>query len=349
MVIETTWLSDALVRAGALVEGGIRSFKVEPFESNHGTNSRIALEYEPGSTGELPDSLFLKVCTRSYFGRSEVDFYLQDYAALDGAPVVRCYAAAFQETPRSYHILLEDLSATHLDQRDQQPSRAYAVSLADALARLHGHRWGIERLGAAGYAVPTQDALERFVSVCSRGLPRLLQEVGGNDARILAHEWSELPAGLSARSHHPDHLTLVHADVNPTNVLAARDPASGLPLYVVDRQPFDWSLTVWTGASDLAYAMGLYWDPEPRARLEHLALGAYYETLLSDVSGYEWSDLLADYRLGLAQAIAIPANWCADEPARERMRWLWTRQASRLAAALRDAREPPPTRGPGRS
>jgi hypothetical protein len=81
-------------------------------------------------------------------------------------------------------------------------------------------------------------------------------------------------------------------------------------------------LTLWTGPSDLAYAIGLSWAPDVQALLVSDTLNAYYEGLLAHgVSGYRWEDLLTDYRLGLVRAVGVPANWCAVPEAREKP-WL---------------------------
>lgn len=335
---ETTaaWLTASLVRSGALEKGAVESFELEVFRSTHGDNARIHLVYEPGSTGPRPRSLFLKVCSSDHFDRSEVDFYARDYADFGGPPVVRCHAAEYRASPRGYRLLLEDLSATHRDQRAVTPTAPYALAFAEAAARLHGRYWGVERLEPGGHAAPDRAALDRFVEVGSAGLAALLRELPPRDAETLAAAWGELPGRLARRARRPRHLTLVHGDLNPTNVLAGRDPKRSLPLYFVDRQPFDWSLRVWTGASDLAYAIGLYWDASVRAGLEASTLKAYHEALLAQgIEGFTLSDLVADHALGLSQAISVPAHWCLLEEPREQMRWLWTRQAGRLAAALR--------------
>ncbi len=72
-------------------------------------------------------------------------------------------------------------------------------------------------------------------------------------------------------------FTLVHGDVNPGNVLT---PISGAgPVYLIDRQPFDWSLTTWLGASDIAYMIVHRWDTELRRELELPVLRHYHAAL----------------------------------------------------------------------
>jgi hypothetical protein len=40
-----------------------------------------------------------------------------------------------------YHLLLDDLAATHRNRRDAPPTLEYGLAVAEALARLHVHHW----------------------------------------------------------------------------------------------------------------------------------------------------------------------------------------------------------------
>jgi hypothetical protein len=68
------------------------------------------------------------------------------------------------------------------------------------------------------------------------------------------HEiFAQHPAKMLARAANPSSLTLIHGTPNPGNILP---PIHGQqPIYLIDRQPFDWSLVVWLGVSDVAYMM----------------------------------------------------------------------------------------------
>ena len=115
-----------------------------------------------------------------------------------------------------------------------------------------------------------------------------------------------LPAALTARTFDTSSLTLIHGDLSPGNILAPNE--GDRPLYFVDRQPFEWSPTVWTGASDLARVMVLTWEKSVRRQLEDTVLERYYDGLIGrGVDGYPWEALLRDYRLGVAECIARPS------------------------------------------
>ena len=59
-------------------------------------------------------------------------------------------------------------------------------------------------------------------------------------------------------------MSLLHGDLNPTNILTPK--TADTPVYFLERQPFDWSLTYGLGAYDLAYFLVIWW-PEDIRRL----------------------------------------------------------------------------------
>src|SRR5437763_9876643 len=117
------------------------------------------------------------------------------------------------------------------------------------------------------------------------------------------------PPRMLDRTKRPEGFTLVHGDVNPGNILS---PLEGdRPVYLLDRQPFDWSLTTWLGVSDLSYLMAHWWETDRRRKLELPVLRHYHASLLSHgVSGYRWEELLGDYRLCVVQSIYVATEWC---------------------------------------
>ena len=137
------------------------------------------------------------------------------------------------------------------------------------------------------------------------------------------------------RTKRPEGFTLVHGDVNPGNILS---PLEGdRPVYLIDRQPFDWSLTTWLGVSDLSYMMVHWWDPERRRELEMPVLREYHASLRRrGVCGYGWDELLRDYRLCAVQSLYVATEWCVKEEDRARMKWVWLPQLRKSMAAFFD-------------
>ena len=144
--------------------------------------------------------------------------------------------------------------------------------------------------------------------------------------------FGELGSAYAKRALDPRGMALVHGDLNPGNLLVPKSRCG--PVLLIDRQPFDWSLTRWLAVSDLALAMVPWWDTDVRRRLEPLVLEHYGEELRAHgVADYPMSKLRDDYRLCLGMAIAVPVQWCVLEGDRERMRWLWSMQLQRALAA----------------
>ena len=56
------------------------------------------------------------------FDASEVRYYRRDYVDVADAPLLRCYDALYSEELRRYHILLDDVSETHITASEKEPS-----------------------------------------------------------------------------------------------------------------------------------------------------------------------------------------------------------------------------------
>jgi hypothetical protein len=181
------------------------------------------------------------------------------------------------------------------------------------LACLHAHWWGSARIAAAGDRIPHADQINRFVEVARPGAEHIIEAMSDQlephwPARLhelLAHH----PQAMIDRTRIANGFTLIHGDVNRTNILVPRE--GDRPLYIIDRQPFDWSLTVWLGVYDLAYAVVLDWGIEQRRLHEISLLHHYHEQLLTrGVEGYTWERLYDDYRLSVATCVYVAIEWC---------------------------------------
>ncbi len=143
-----------LAHSGALTHGRVASFAADSGRGNWSTSGSLHLHYTADAAGERPSRLFLKMVNTDlgdgeFFGPSEVDYYLRDYVDLADAPLLRCYHGRYSPTLHRYHLLLEDVSATHTIACDKPHTLAYGLALAEAFAILHAHWWGAERLAKA--------------------------------------------------------------------------------------------------------------------------------------------------------------------------------------------------------
>ncbi len=345
--VTAAWLSTVLTRSGALQQGAVESFALDADERELSTSVRLRLEYTQDARGDMPRRLFLKLVNadmeEEFFGPSEVNYYIRDYVGAADVPIVRCYDAAYAEALHRYHVLIDDLTATHVASHTRPPTLEHGLALAEGLAALHAHWWGKERLATIGAALPDAAAINRFVSIARPGAGHILAAC----ADQLAPHWQDAiytlyeqhPPLMIERTQDDSGFTLIHGDTNLSNILI---PLEGdRPLYIVDRQPFDWSLTVWLGVYDLAYTMVLKWHAEVRRSLEQQVLRHYHAQLLRRAGGraggrdYGWEQLYNDYRLSAVICVYVATEWCRGGLNRETMPY-WLPMLRRAMTAFDD-------------
>ncbi len=332
--VTPAWLTSVLANSGALTRGAVTSFDTQAGHGHWSANAVLTLRYEPGSQGALPRRLFLKMVNADMegesFDSSEVTYYTRDYIGVDQAPLVRCYDGAFSEDLRrnhlskggyhlskgGYHLLLDDVSETHITAADKTPTLEYGLALAEGLAAMHAHWWGARRISEIGAVMPTAAQIHRFVGKSEAGAEHILDRFSDG----LQPHWPEAirtlfakhPSAIIARTQDDQGFTLIHGDVGHHNVLVPR--SGDRPIYIIDRQPFAWSLTTWLGVYDLIYAMVLDWEIEARRQWEIPVLQRYHERLIANgVKGYSWERLFDDYRLCAAMGVYVAAEYFSSD------------------------------------
>ena len=318
--VTAEWLTAVLAADGALTAGRVTTVESENDSGNWSANATLTLRYSEDAQGALPRRLFLKMVNTDLdgesFGESEVTYYTRDYVEVEGAPLLHCYHAHFSQAEQRYHLLLDDVSETHDVGWKKAPTLGYVLALADGLAAMHARWWGRAQLAQAGMPVHDAAHIRQFVEIAEPGLEHILQRFAGE---LEAH-WSQLIQTIHAR--HPQALvqraaegesgfTLIHGDAGPHNVLVPRQ--GDRPLYIIDRQPFNWSLTSWLGVYDLVYATLFDWRPETRRELELPLLRRYHEQLCRrGVENYSWQQLCDDYRVCVPMGLYVATEYCRD-------------------------------------
>ncbi len=340
--VTADWLTAVLTRSGALI-GQVTAVDVENGRGNWSTNAVLRLHYAPNAQGDRPERLFLKMVNTDlgdgeYFGPSEVDYYTRDYVDVPDAPLIRCYDAAYSPASQRYHLLLDDVSLTHTEAYNKTPTLDYGLALAEGLAALHGRWWGAGRLAEANAPMHSPAFIQRFIDIAAPGVDHILAHHAGD----LKTHWPDLiralyhhhPAQLIQRAQDDNGFTLIHGDAGPYNILVPRQGER--PIYLIDRQPFDWSLTTWLGMYDLVYALVLDWEPDVRRRLEEPILRHYHQQLRRHgVENYAWEQLWADYRLMAPMGVYIATEYCRgglNEP----LTWVWLPMLQRTLTACDD-------------
>jgi hypothetical protein len=316
--VSPAWLTSVLFKSGALTQGAVESIDIDAGQGNWSTSAKLLVTYAGNAEGLLPERLFLKMVNTDtgddeHFYDSEVTYYLRDYVGVANAPLLRCYDGVYSERLQRYHLLLDDVSQTHVQATLKAPTLEYGLALAEGLAILHAHYWGAERLAEAGASIHDASHIQRFVDIARPGLAHIVRQFSSE----LQPHWVEAMRNLFER--HPQAMirrakdlrgfTLIHGDAGSYNILAPRQGER--PIYLIDRQPFNWSLTTWLGVYDLAYAIVLEWAPETRRRFEIPVLEHYYHALLRNgVIDYSWEQLNQDYCLCAAMGVYIATEYC---------------------------------------
>jgi hypothetical protein len=342
--VTARWLTAVLSKSRALTDGAVLSYDIDTGQGNWSSNAIIELTYTADAQGNLPARLFLKMVDAGassadeFFGQSEVTYYTRDYIDVDDAPIIRCYHAAFSAQLRRYHLLLDDVSLSHVEAASKTPSLTYGLALAEGMAALHARWWGAEGLAEAGAPLHDADHIQRFVDIAEPGAGHIIDHFSDK----LQPGWPALIRGLFAshpqaiirRASDANGFTLIHGDVGHNNILVPRD--GNRPLYIIDRQPFDWSLTTWLGVYDLAYAMVLDWPVELRRQLEIPVLRRYHDQLIQrGVKSYDFWRLYDDYRLCVAMGVYIATEYCRGG-INERWIPVWLAMLQRSLTAIED-------------
>lgn len=336
--ITPEWLTHVLSDRGYLTRGTVSEIENRPHKSNWASNALLRVRYSADALGEKPTKLFFKLCNPGpgTFGDWEVIYYSIVAAEIRDAPIPRCYHSAYRKEDGKYHLLLEDLSDTHAP--DIEPTWELATSTISSLAQLHASWWNHPRLSLVG-EFPDRSKIEKYVAFAEGGLAPMLDEVGAE----LPQEWLTLiyrifethSGRMIERVRDGKDLTCIHGDLNPGNILSP--VGSTGKTYLIDRQPFDWSLTTWLGVSDLTYMMVHWWEPEMRREWEKPLLETYHQQLLRlGIRDYTFDQLWNDYRLCAMQSLYVPASWCVNPIERKEFKWLWGSQLQKTMVACVD-------------
>jgi hypothetical protein len=329
-------LTGILRRAGVLGSARVRGIVAEPthrFILSHVV--RLRLSYT-GKAGRAPASLILKKRpsqARAGWGRQEVAFYQQVAPGLPARLVPRCFDAVWKERSDNWHLLLEDLSATHFKASEWPvpPAEGQCRAIVRAWARFHALWWDAPALGTGVGTWLDGPAMEGALAAAAEQTGRFVAHLGDRltvERRTLYDRLLRAAPSLVRRYHSRRHMTIVHGDAHTWNCFLPREEGSD------DVRLYDWdSWRVNVATSDLAYMMALHWFPGRRRQMEAALLDEYHAALLAHgVRGYDRTALDDDYRLSvLWQALTPGRQWANGIPA-----GIWWPHLERIHLAVED-------------
>ena len=293
------WLTTILREAGDLPHGTVRT--VDP-ESNPAFNSSVshfALTYSADAPASAPTRLFLKRNLNEEWairaGAREVGFYTLVASQPDHLSVVpRCYDAAYDAASGASHLLLLDLSDTHIQPltRDQLiagdsvPSPRHMEWVVEAVARFHAYWWKHRALGRGvasiaewcrdeahyrQYVEQREGQWASFIGAVKDWFPADLRALYEH---TLAHLHTRWTRHLERRIATLTNLTLLHGDCYFSNALVPHTPNAGTTT-LIDFQ----GVSTDFGPSDLVNLCATFWTRVQRqtGQREERVLRHYYE------------------------------------------------------------------------
>jgi hypothetical protein len=298
---------------------------------------RLRLGFEGVVTG-APKSVILKTGLPDRIGggwnagRQEVAFYSTVAAATEPCLVPRCFEAVWNPTTDDWHLLLEDLTDTHVMATvwPLPPTTEQCERIVATWARFHAAWWDDPRLGSSIGTWRDPAARDRLVQDLTAHFARFADRLGDllpRERRMLYERFIGSARHLLERYDTRRNVTLIHGDAHVWNVFLPRDGVDDLRL-------FDWDgWRIGVAAGDLAYMMALHWYPEHRHRCERALLDRYHAELLAHgVSGYDRRALDDDYRWSVLWQITTPV-WQA---AIKIPPWIWWPHLERIFLAVDD-------------
>jgi hypothetical protein len=311
--IQADHLTAVLRRTGVLGSAHVSEVVVESSRDTIVSRIvRVRLSYNAPVDG-APRSLICKtshpdrIGDAVFSGSREIDFYNEIAPLMASDIVPRCFEASHDGETKAWHILLEDLTETHVvpSQWPLPPTSEQCTAIVRAHARLHASWWDDPRLGNTVGTWLDAEAIDRNMQRVASDFARFADRVGdllSMERRRLYEQVLDAAPRLLQRYHSHRNFAITQGDSHVWNSFLPRD------LHSSDVRLFDWDgWRLEVPSRDLAYMIALHWYPDRRRRMERWLLDEYHGALLAHgVRGYDREALDADYRLSVLWQITTP-------------------------------------------
>jgi hypothetical protein len=301
------WLTRVLSENGCLEHGEVISVqniltKALPLS----VVSRLGVTYSSDLTA--PSKLFLKIAnsSMSQANGKEVDFYQTVARKIISSALIRCYDAQYSDEFGRSHLLLEDLSETHVQPESPlPPTPLYRELAVESLAEFHASWWDHPQLGNNIGTLFSEQELSTFLSDVEKDVLRFVDFLGEQlsvDQRKIYDRLLASKEKIWGHLTDATRLTVTHGDAHWWNLLYPRDATKHRVCL------FDWQL--WhldLGPRDLAFMIALGGYSERMSSMEPRLVRHYYDTLVAHgVRNYTWDDCWRDYRWSSLRNLNIP-------------------------------------------
>ncbi len=311
------WLTGVLRRGGQLPAGEARALTVTGVhdQQRYSVGYYLAASYSSDVPDSAPTRLFLKIPRpgtdverNACAGEPEVRMYRALANDQRGLPVIPCYDAVYDPERHCYHLLLDDLSATH-----EQPTWHLTISdyhiteTVECMAAFHAYWWEHPQLGNGMGDLPNHEGLTDEITRLRQGyagFSRYLDDrLSAEDRVAFEAALAALPA-LWARRTERRGQTLVHGDAHFWNFLYPLDPRQHRT-YMLDWQCYHAA----PGTNDLAYTVALRYPHRTLANERDLVRRYYHGLRRHGIAGYSWEDCWLDYRRSVIDRTLDPLRW----------------------------------------
>ncbi len=333
------WLTEKLTSSGALSGGSVRSVKIEEWKATNLSNLlRLTLTYTPNASNTAPRNLILKYTLPdtpkdqfAILSKKEYDFYQRVAAEMNNPPVPRCYDMFYHTELGKLHILMDDLSRSHMQAKHPlPPTKEQSLANIITLAEFHAFWWNDPRLGKTIGKVYNDVRIQKRARILAAKLQEFMDELGD---RLPLYRRSHLQRAMNFYAdlmiqQRDGQVTLVHGDAHSWNFLNPIDPQTHRTILI------DWEFwTIDSATNDLAFMIALGWYPDRRNELEREMLQRYHETLLTHgVQQYTWDDCWLSYRYSVLKRLFTPLlQWESGLPPR-----VWWHNLERAFMAFDD-------------
>ena len=288
-----------------------------------------------------------------YIGRHEAKFYSIVAKTMNQMPIPTCYDAAISEETDWSHIILEDLSKTHVEIEPFQgsgwappPSKRYCEKAIDSLSELHDFWWDHPKLKEFSkhafifYHFKENSFNDKDYTVLS-GSPnyenekesRELEEflkfiedrISNKRKEFFKNVFSLFPQVAYERIKKTN-ITLIHSDAHLGNFFYPKDMVNQKSKAIL----FDWQTWgIGVGCQDLSYMIGLCFYPDYRHLIEKDLIKRYHNNLLKfGIEDYSWDDCWYDYKLfSLLNIFRVVWWWSFNGP----LPFCWNRLESSIS------------------
>lgn len=308
------WLTSVLKANGYLLSGEVIEVN-QRATRNPATHTsefyHLKMKYSPSSSGNPPSECLMKLGKPDFFrvSQNEARFYELARTSPPTESLLTSFGTAIDEAAQSAVTLLELRRNVYVATNGPiPPSLDLCEQAVRTLAAIHARWWNHLEPIERGFR-RVADSIAKRLNLIAPFCDAFAGALSSSRRAIIEQLSDRYLQVLERRTDSTSTQTIIHGDAHFGNLLYPKNE-SWRPVLI------DWQTCgVHFGAHDLAYMIGLHWDPARRTRDEKTLLRTYHSELRDRGVEYTYEDLWFDYRLQVAALVFVPIfQWSARIP-----------------------------------